>query len=286
MGRGSGERRPYARLGADERARFLAVLAQTGNRRAASRAIGIDERLMDQRREYDAALDAEWEAAVEEADRRLSGAQGPFGCEPVAGLDMIKRGKGGRLQMVTAGKGRWSAQIETEFLERLRSCGNVRAAARAVGFTEGTVWARRRQWPAFAEAMEAVLEEAELALEYRIACMGNNVGGGVEGRDGRTPGPSLEGRGEEGAPSLEGRGEEGASSMEAGPVVEPVAFDLDAAMRFLKWREEKRRGRGRWAPRGKPPSIEEVTEKLVRRVEAIKRHRALEKERAGEQERQ
>jgi hypothetical protein len=187
---------------------------------------------------------------------------------------MIKRGKGGRLQMVTAGKGRWSAQIETEFLERLRSCGNVRAAARAVGFTEGTVWARRRQWPAFAEAMEAVLEEAELALEYRIACMGNNVGDG-EDLDGPTPDPSLSGRGEEGAPD-----------RDAGPVVEPVAFDLDAAMRFLKWREEKRRGRGRWAPRGKPPSIEEVTEKLVRRVEAIKRHRALEKERALEQERQ
>jgi hypothetical protein len=44
-------------------------------------------------------------------------------------------------------------------------------------------------------------------------------------------------------------------------------------MRFLKWREEKRRGRGRWAPSAKPPSIEQVTEKIVRQVMAIKKHR-------------
>jgi hypothetical protein len=47
---------------------------------------------------------------------------------------------------------------------------------------------------------------------------------------------------------------------------------MDQALRFLKWREEKRRGRRR-TPRAKLPSIEDVTEKIVRRVEAIKRHR-------------
>jgi hypothetical protein len=53
---------------------------------------------------------------------------------------------------------------------------------------------------------------------------------------------------------------------------------MDQAMRFLKWREEKRRGRGRRAPVAAPPSIEAVTEMIVRRVEAIKRHRAREAE--------
>jgi len=57
------------------------------------------------------------------------------------------------------------------------------------------------------------------------------------------------------------------------PDVAPIPFDPDFAMRFLKWREEKRRGGGRWAPRARPPSIEEITDKIVRKVEAIKRHR-------------
>lgn len=231
--------------------RFLAVLAETGNRRAAAAAIGVEARLMDQRRRYDPVLDKAWEAAAEEADRRLAGAAGPFERGTVAGLGAIRRGKKGRLQMVVAGKGKWTAKIEAEFLERLRESGNVRAAARAVGFAESSVWGRRRQWPAFAEAMEAVLEEAELALEYRIACMGTNV---VEDDETGT-----------------------AASDASSPAPSPsVAFDLDAAMRFLKWREEKRRGGGRWAPRAKPPSIEEVTETLVRRVEAIRRHRERE----------
>ena len=94
--------------------------------------------------------------------------------------------------------------------------------------------------------LEEMLDEAELALEFRIASMGSNV----------VVGSVL--------PVVISEDHE----------VSPEPLDLDAAMRFLKWREERRRGRGRWAPRAKPPSIEEVTDKLVRRVEAIKRHRA------------
>jgi hypothetical protein len=61
---------------------------------------------------------------------------------------------------------------------------------------------------------------------------------------------------------------------------------MDAAMRFLKWRQEKKAGRGRRDFRRvkPPPSIKEVTERIVRQVEAIKRHRARRGEagRAGE----
>lgn len=251
MGKSDG-RRPYARLSGDERARFLEVLRETGNRRAAA-AIGTEPRLMDQRREHDPELDRDWEAAVEEADRRLAGAEGPFDCPQGRKLNMIRRGKRGRLQLVAAGDGRWSAEVEQRFKEALRASGNVRAAARSVGFTEGSVWARRRQWPAFAEALEQLLEEAELALEFRIASMGSNI---------------------------LGEAEMGTVASNC-PLGEPMPFDKDFAMRFLKWREEKRRGRGRWAPRAQPPSIEEVTEKIVRRVEAIKRHRQREEDKEG-----
>jgi hypothetical protein len=242
-----GERRPYRRLTGEERGRFLGVLRETGNRTAAAAAIGVEPRLMDQRREHDAELDRDWTDAEEEAHRGLSEAKGPFDCRPVGKLNMIRRGKSGRLQMVAAGAGRWTAAVERRFHEVLRSCGSVRAAAHSVGFSESAVWDRLRKWPAFAEAVERVLDEAELALQLRIACMGNNI--------------------------LPEEGEMPETPAHDPVPIAPVPLDPDFAMRFLKWREEKRRGRGRHAPRARPPSIEEVTEKIVRRVEAIKRHR-------------
>jgi hypothetical protein len=232
-------------LTAEERARFLQVLRETGNRKAAAAAIGVDPRLMDQRREFDPDLDRDWDAAVEEAHRGLSGATGPFDCPQAGRLNSIRRGKRGRLQLVSSGEDRWNAAVERRFLEALRACGSVRGAARAVGFSEGAIWERRRKWPAFAKALEELLDEAEVALELRLASLGSNV----------VPG-----------------GDEAGTESEAAPAAS-APFDPDFAMRFLKWREEKRRGRGRWAPRAKPPSIEQVTEKIVRRVLAIKRHR-------------
>jgi hypothetical protein len=244
--RSGSERRPYKRLTEEERARFLAVLRETGNRKAAAAAIGVDPRLMDQRREHDPELDRDWEEAALDAHRGLSKATGPFDCPQGGRLNTIKRGRRGRLQLVASGENRWNAAVERRFLEALRACGSVRGAARAVGFSEGTIWDRRRKWPAFAQALEELLDEAELALEFRLASQGSDVAA-VEG-------------------------EPGTGASEAAPAQE-VPLDPDFAFRFLKWREEKRRGRGRWAPRAKPPSIEQVTEKIVRRVIAIKKHR-------------
>jgi hypothetical protein len=241
MGEMGGGGRRYARLGAGERARFLEVLGETGNRKAAAAAIGVEPRLMDQRRAHDPELDRDWEAAVVAAHAKLSGAAGPFDCPQMGKLNMIRRGKRGRLQLVAAGEGRWTAEVEARFKEALRACGNVRAAAGAVGFSESAVWQRRREWPVFAGMLEQLLEEAELTLELRIATMGSNV-----------------------------LAAEGTVTSDCPPA---IPFDAEFAMRFLKWREEKRRGGGRWAPRARPPSIEEVTDKIVGRVMAIKRHR-------------
>ncbi len=239
-------RRPCRRLTPEEVARFLEVLRETGNRKAAAAAIGVEPRLMDQRREHDAELDRAWTEAVDAANRRLSEASGPFDCPQDGELNMIRRGKKGKLQLVATGENRWNAKVERRFREALRTCGNVRAAAAAVGFSEGAIWERRRKWPAFAEALETLLEEAELALQFRMACQGDAV-----------------------VPAEAGAEAEAAEALPAAA----VRFDPDLAMRFLKWREEKRRGRGRRTPRAKPPSIEQVTDKIIRQVEAIKRHR-------------
>jgi hypothetical protein len=241
------------RLSQEKRERFLEVLGQTGNRRTAARAIGVEPRLMDQRREFDAAFDRQWRAAVEQADRRLAGATGPLDCIGGAEPMVIRRGQGGKLRIVAAGKRRWSAPVEERFLAALAATGNIAAAARAVGFSASCIAQRRRQWPDFARRMEEALDDAELEIEFRMAAHVRGV------RD-----MGLDGGG---ASDAGGAGAAGAHVQIAeGPL------DLDAAMRFLKWREEKRRGGGRRGRVPAPPGIEEVTDKIVRQVSAIKRH--------------
>lgn len=225
------------------RERFLEVLAQTGNRRLAAEAIGFEPRLMDQRRHYDRRLDRQWREALDQADRRLAGVEGPY--DPAAGeapVVVVKRGSNGRLQLQKAGGKRWSRAVEDRFFATLTVCGNIAASARAVGFSKSCVDQRRRKWPDFARRMEEVLDDAEVEIEFRVAA---EVGG-----------------------------KRAAAAADPEAAIEPGPLDMDAAMRFLKWREEKRRGRGRRGRVPAPPGIEEVTERIVKRVQAIKRHRA------------
>jgi len=250
-GRGR-RRKKVRRFIAPRRERFLEVLRRTGNVRIAAKAVGICPTSVEQRRRRDAEFAIACEAALDEASRRLAGAKDAFDGVDDARFETIRRGRGGRWQIVATRSGKWSKAKEDEFLEVLRATGNVAAAARAVGVSERLIWQRRAAWPGFRQRIEEALEEAELALEFRIACHGNNVGavgdGGALHR--RSPSPS---------PSRQGRGEE--------------KFDPEFALRFLKWREEKRRGGGRRGRVPPPPAIEEVTERIVRKVKAIKRHR-------------
>ena len=170
------ERAPRMHLSAERRDRFLEVLGQTGNRRFAAEAIGVEPRSMDQRRgSTKCATDSQWEAALAQAHRRLSGADGPFDCIGGRDLNVIRKGEGGRLMIVASGPKRWNRTVEDRFFAALRMCGNVAASARAVGFGESCVWQRRAKWPAFAAAMDQVLDEAEVRLEFRIASMGSEV---------------------------------------------------------------------------------------------------------------
>ena len=244
---------PRMRLSAEKRDRFLEVLGQTGNRRYAAEAIGVDPRLMDQRRRFDRVLDQGWTAAIEQADRRLSGAEGPFDCIGGRELNVITRGRNGRLKLVASGPKRWNAAVERRFFAALSICGNVAASARSVGFGERCVWERRRKWPAFAQAMEQVLDEAELRIEFRLAALGNDLDAAV-----------LEAGDEGPAQNAAGGGEAAA-----------IPFDPEFALRFLKWREQKRRGTapppgGQWRA---PRSLDEVRDSILRKVRAIERHR-------------
>jgi hypothetical protein len=229
------------------------VLSQTGNRQFAAQAIGVEPRLMDQRREFDPALDAAWEEALDQADRRLEGAKGPL---DTSGMNVIKRGHRGRLQIVAAGPKRWSRPVEENFFAALAACGTISAAARAVGFSLSCIDQRRRKWPDFAARMEEALDAAEIEIEFRLATCSNP--------------PETE----------RGAGGAGAAGLDETPASAGVTgkFDPDLALRFLRFREEKRRGRAKVRGRvPEPPRIEDVTDKILRRIAAIKRHRERER---------
>jgi len=240
------KRGPTTRLSAEKRERFLEVLGQTGNRRAAAEAIGVEPRLMDQRRAFDPVFDRQWDVAVEQAHRRLAGAAGPLDVAGGGGVNVIRMGAHGRLQTVKAGPKRWSAAVEERFLAALGVCGNMAAAARAVGFTASCVWQRRRKYSNFAERIDEMLEEAEVALELRLAFMGNDAPG----------------RGD-----AEGAGALAAMLPEAGH-----RFDPDLALRFLRWRAEKKRT-GKAPSRGGRPErampLDDVVKELGKRIKAF-----------------
>lgn len=249
------KRRRSVRWTAARRERFLAVLGETGNVAAAARDVGVDGRALQRRRRREPDFGRDWEAALDAAERRLAGVDSPFDTGEEDGrrdpFEVVRRGKSGRLQIVTVGKTRWSARVEDGFIARLRETGNVTEAARAIGFCANHAWTRRRQWPGFARRWEDALEESTIEVEFQLALYSNTIA------------------------TARAKAKAKADAEEPGRPAPPA--DPEFALKFLKWREEKkagrgRRGRGDLGPR--PPTIEEVTEKIVQRVEAIKRHRA------------
>lgn len=262
---GQGRRRPKVRrFTAPRRAEFLEHLRRTGNYGAAAKAIGLDRSSAEQRRKRDAEFAIACVDALAEASRRLAGATNSSDGVADAEFERVRRNRHGRLMIVKTSTGKWCQSKEKMFIDALRQCGNIAASARLVGVSESLIWQRRRQWPGFAATMEEALDEAELALEFRIACQGNNLGMGTLASD---------------CPSEEGLDCRVAyAPRNDGEAAMAVPFDAEFALRFLKWREEKRRGRN---PRGGRPekrvsfdeAIEQLDKKLVafgRREEARK----------------
>lgn len=242
-------KRKVRRFTAERRAAFLEHLRRSGNQAAAARSLGFDRMVPEQRRRRDAAFELECRAALEEASARLAGADDPFAHDGDTEFETIRRGSHGRVQIVATRKGKWSKRAEELFLDILRGCGNVAAAARATGFSQELIWQRRCKWPAFARAMEAALEEAELVLEFRLATYGIDRCA-IDGEEGKAAAPDAD------------------AAVEDRP-----RFDPDFALRFLKWREEKRRGKPvRGGAVSGPPDWEAARASILRKIEAIERH--------------
>lgn len=255
-------RRRYVRFTRWRRKRFFAALARSGHVQMAAEAAGVALATVYLARKREAGFAEAWVRALEAADARLgfsevAGDARGEGAEAVAaGLSrqshpltpsrereggfeglVIRRGIGGRTRLMAAGTHWWSGEDDVVFLGRLRVTGNVAGSARAAGFTPKTAWNQRAKRPAFGRAWDEAVEEAEIRLEFRL----------VEEAGRRMGLPA--------------------------PDEEPAEFDPWLAMWLLQWRAGRRDGRIR-AQRRRAPSIEEVRDEVLRRVDAIERHEA------------
>ena len=252
-------RKPAVRFTAARRAAALRVFGETGNKAAAAEAAGVDPTTITLWLKKDADFAAAWAAAAEAVGRRLAGARSPSDGVGDGRFETIQRTPAGRLQIRAVRPGKWNKAVEDRFFAALRTCGNVAACARLAGFSETAIWARRDRWPAFAERMEQALEEAEVALEFRLATLGSNVGAGMdEDSDAGDDMPDCRG-------------------AEARRNDENIPFDPEFALKYLKWREEKRRGRGRDRGAAVPRRVTEaeLTASLEQKLGVLrKRHLA------------
>jgi len=293
--------------------RFLALVRETGNARAAAVALGAPN-AFNKRMKSDPEFRRRARAAAAEADARLRGAESafpeagqaelgvsspshdashrgplPLPCRerggkgafalpapaPIVPLPtdaaslggflrpgrkraqsapqpVIRRNSQGRTQVTMAREGHWTAEIEADFLARVRASGNISASARAVGFQPASVKQRMRRWPALKRAVDAALDEASDDLEYALAAHAS----------------ALVRRAEEGA-----EGEAADAARDGVAIAEPL--DPIGVMRILSF-IDARRARRIGRPRKGPPekSFEDAVESILRKLDAIERHEA------------
>ncbi|HEX8064330.1 MAG TPA: hypothetical protein VF535_14090 [Allosphingosinicella sp.] len=256
--------------------RFLTLVRETGNARAAARALGHKE-LFNNRMRRNPAFRARVREAAAEADSRLRGTGSPFlfpfgikgklptdpeslggylrpGRKPAGEPEpVLRRNSRGRMQVTLTREGHWTSAIEAEFLARLAATGNFNACALAVGFQSATVHDRVRKWPAFARECERALTEADVVLTYRLTGHAHALV--------RRP------------------GEAEALGIDEGE----VPFDPLTAINILSRLDARKNGRTGKGRRKGPPqrTFEEAVESILAKVEAIERHREMMKARAA-----
>ena len=249
---------------------FLALLRETGNAAASSRALGhrhlFNNRML-RHPDFGRACRAAAAEAQPGLERRL--ANGPFlrpapiemkSLPPKGGPppreERIRRTSNGRLQISHVRDDEWNSRIEAAFLARLSVTGNITRSAQAVGFCVSTIFNRLERWPAFARACEQALDEAGIRLDYKLVAHAHSLL--------RRLGESAEPAGEE--------------------EDEDIPFDPAMAMRILTFidsRKARRTTRGRRKGVAQR-TFEEAKASILAKIEAIERHEKLMRERGEE----
>ena len=175
-------RRAGKTLTPHELARFLALLAETGNFALACLALGRAKSGLYKRRIRDSFFDSECVAAI--AIFRLSSSLaagrggGPLAAEPMvegSGAALKSNGRtltlttyAGRPQLRRARPGSLTRGGLETFLGTLAATGNVRFAAASVGVAPSSIYARIRTDPAFAAEIAVAKDTARAALEMDL----------------------------------------------------------------------------------------------------------------------
>jgi hypothetical protein len=247
--------------------RFLEIVRETGNARAAARALGHKE-LFNNRMKRDPGFRARVRAAAAAADARLREAESPFpfpfgikgklptDAEALGGYlrpgrkpkgepePVLRRNSQGRMQVTLTREGHWTSAIQCDFLARLAATGNFDACALAVGFQPASVHQRARAWPAFARDCERALAEADVALTYKLTAHAHAL--------------------------MRAPGEAEAAGIEE----EAVPFDPVMTMKILAHIDARKYGRSGKGRRKGPPerTFRQACASILAKIEAIERH--------------
>lgn len=231
-----------------QQALFLKVLGETGNASEAARAAGVKRGTPYNLKRRDEWFARDWAEALASAPARI-GAREP------GDLQTIRKSAGGRTQLAAVRANQWTRRDDKAFFARLEESGNVRASARAIGRHPNTAWRRARECVDFGRRLEAALSDAEVRLEHALVDYANNLVDRAAATMEPTPDDERAGARDD--------------------IITPV--EASFALQVVKWldgrKAGKRRGALHYGP--KEPSIAEVKAELLRKVEAIERHRRL-----------
>lgn len=161
-------RRARKTLTTHELARFLDLLADTGNFALACLRLGRAKSGLYKRRARDPLFDATCRGAVARAQAALWRTEGDR--RPGAdGKSAFVLGRyAGRPQLRRAVPGVLTEAGRERFLYGLALSGNIRFAAASAGIAHSSILYRRRTDPAFGREIEAALDAALAGLEMRL----------------------------------------------------------------------------------------------------------------------
>jgi hypothetical protein len=223
---------------------------------AAERA-GVSRSWVCNERRLNPEFDSACRAAIEAADAGLRGREGnrpeAKGWGYLDGVELVVRGSNRRrLQIARARAGQWTARTERRFLSVLGATCNAGAAYAAVGMSKGSAYSHRRRWPGFDRQWGQAVEAAAVRLEFGLAGYAMNPFSARE-----LPDPA------------------------------PVSLTPDQALHNLHMNKRRLFGAGRKPGlTARPPTIEAVTARVLKAVEAVKRGRGLSEAEKAEGERQ
>lgn len=234
-----------ARMSDRRRAAFLKALEVCGNQTVAAERTCVSRSWVCQERMRNPEFDSECGRVIAAARERLRQSERnrpPEGWGHLDGVELVVRGtKGRRVQIARAQARQWTARTEQRFLAVLAATGNAEAAYKAAGKSKGSAYGHRKRWAGFERLWREAVEASCVRLEFGLAAYAMNLFS---------------------APEL--------------PEPAPVSMTPDQALHSLHMNKRRLFGLGkRPGRRGAAPTMEAVTSRVLRAVEAVKRGRAL-----------